>query len=361
MTAPQLSKIEKGTSDLRVSTVQGLLRAMGARFGDIADPNALEVSRKTLRKRAELAGVSNDVWDRLTSLTPSGQLTERLSRAFGWRPAEITEGILTTPRLSAAVRFKARRSGQAHDSPILHLGFEVARCVRSAGRQPEHRKPPSNPAQIRAEAVDNSGRVTLPSLLTWMWNRGIPVVPLLGRGGFSAAVWCLEEEPIVVMKEARDLAVYWLFDLAHELGHISLGHVTEEAVVDIEAPEIHSSDDSEESAASSFALDLLLPNHRQLISAVRTQSRGSYLRFKFAVEDVATQGNVSAGLLGMVAAYELRDIGEDKDRWGSASNLARADGPGRPVAETIAAVFLPVNEMSEVDAALIRGAVLTGN
>jgi hypothetical protein len=63
----------------------------------------------------------------------------------------------------------------------------------------------------------------------------------------------------------------------------------------------------------------------------------------------------------MVAAYELRDIGEDKDRWGSASNLARADGPGRPVAETIAAVFLPVNEMSEVDAALIRGAVLTGN
>src|SRR5581483_9757130 len=48
MSAPQLSKIESGKSDLRVSTVQSLLRAMGAELSDLAGPDALEVSRKAL-------------------------------------------------------------------------------------------------------------------------------------------------------------------------------------------------------------------------------------------------------------------------------------------------------------------------
>ena len=53
MTPPQLSKIEGGYSDLRVSTVQTLLRAVGASFADIAGPDALEFSQKSLRSRAQ--------------------------------------------------------------------------------------------------------------------------------------------------------------------------------------------------------------------------------------------------------------------------------------------------------------------
>ena len=39
MTPPQLSKIERGQSDLRISTVRALLRVMNASFADIAGPD----------------------------------------------------------------------------------------------------------------------------------------------------------------------------------------------------------------------------------------------------------------------------------------------------------------------------------
>jgi transcriptional regulator with XRE-family HTH domain/Zn-dependent peptidase ImmA (M78 family) len=359
MSAPQLSKIESGTSDLRVSTVQSLLRAMGAKLSDLSGPDALEVSRKTLRRRAEQAGVSNDVMDRLLTLPPRGFLVRTLARAFGWRPDGVAAGVLITPKLNFAVRLKAHQPGQPDESPLMHLAFEVAKVVRSGALTPPYREPPLDPTEIREEAKDETDQVTLASLLLWMWRRGIPVVPLLGRRGFSAAVWSVDGLPVVVLKEARDLAVYWLFDLAHELGHIVLGHVVDSALVDVDSPMPHSSADGEEDAASRFALDLLLPGHEELLANVRTQSRGSYLRFKFAVEAVAAQASVSAGLLGMVAAYELIEIGQDKDRWGSASNLARVDGRGRPTTEAVAAQFLPLDEMPELEAALIRAAVLT--
>ena len=360
MSAPQLSKIESGTSDLRVSTVQSLLRAMGAQMSDLAGPDALEISRRTLRKRAEQAGISVDVMDRLVSLPPRGFLVRTLSRAFGWPPESIVEGILQTPQPNVAVRLKAHHPDPL-ESPLIHLAYEVARAVQSGARAPEYEAPPTDPEQIRTEAKDGTDRVTLKSLLDWMWGRGIPVVPLLGKSGFSAAVWSIDSVPVVVLKEARDLAVYWLFDLAHELGHIVLRHISDSSLVDVDAPRPHSSTDADEIGASTFALDLLLPGHRQMLADVRAQSRGSHLRFKFAVEDVAASAGVSAGLLGMVAAYELADIGEDKDRWGSASNLAKVDGRGRPVAEAVAQSYLPLDELSEIDATLIKGAILTGS
>ena len=57
------------------------------------------------------------------------------------------------------------------------------------------------------------------------------------------------------------------------------------------------------------------------------------MRFKSAVERVAARANVSPGLLRMIAAYEITEVGQYKDRWGSATNLAKADGPGRPIVQ----------------------------
>ena len=297
--------------------------------------------------------------ERLVALSQRGFLVETLNRAFGWSPQGIVEGILQTPKLDVAVRLKAHQMGEPQESPLIHLGYEVARVVRSNAPSFEYQQPPSDPGEIWSQVKDDAGRVTLSTLLRWMWRQGIPVLPLLGRRGFSAAVWAIDGAPVVVLKEARDLAVYWLFDLAHELGHVALGHVSNEAIVDIDSPRPHSATDRDEDAASIFALDVVLPGHRQLLLDVRAESRGSYLRFKSAVETVAAQAGVSPGLLGMVAAYELSDIGEDKDRWGSASNLAKADGRGRPLAEIAAREFLNIDRMSETDQALIYSAVLT--
>ena len=56
MSPPQLAKIDKAESDLRISTLSAVLRALNADFGDIAGPDAPEVSMKAVRLNAQKSG-----------------------------------------------------------------------------------------------------------------------------------------------------------------------------------------------------------------------------------------------------------------------------------------------------------------
>jgi len=182
---------------------------------------------------------------------------------------------------------------------------------------------------------------------------------MAGRGDFSAAVWDASARPVIVLKESRELAVYWLFDLAHELAHLALGHVDQTGLIDVDSPAPSvGSPDSMEQAANDFALEILLPDHQELLQEVRREARGSHLRFKGAVASVADAAQVSPGLLGMVAAYALTEVGQDKDRWGSATNLARSDGGGREQVQKVARQFLSPGHLDPVDGVLIRQLVL---
>lgn len=363
MSAPQLSKIESGTFDLRVSTVQTLLRAMGATLADVSGPGALELSQRTIRRRAETFGVARDLIERILANVPRPVVPQVLARAFGWNFRDFVAGVASTPNLATTVRFKTTRLGEPTVSPLLTLAHVCSLIVDQHAHRAAYLGMPTEALQIREEAREKNGQVNLTSLLTWTWERGIAVVPLHGRGAFCAAVWQIGSAPAVVLKEMREPAVFWLFDLAHELGHIALGHIATEGIVDVDAPQPteHLGDDSDlqEHAANVFALRLLLGDHGALINAVRSEARGSYLRFKGAVATVAKRANVSAGLLGMVAAYELTDIGEAKDRWGSATNLALADGLGRPRVQEALESRLNLGDIPNLDRMLLGAAAIS--
>ena len=145
---------------------------------------------------------------------------------------------------------------------------------------------------------------------------------------------------------------YWLFDLAHELGHVALDHLGTAGLVDVSAP-LSATHDAQENAANAWALELLLPDHRQLIQRVREGTRGDYMRFKRTVETLAQKSNVSGGVLGLVSAFELPSIGEAKDRWGSATNIAKLEGTGRPLVEEALRSRIPINRLSRIDRQLI--------
>jgi transcriptional regulator with XRE-family HTH domain len=362
MSSPQLSKIESGTLDLRVSTVQALLRAMDSSFSDIAGPDALEVSQRTLRKRAVQAGVGRDLIERLLASAPRTAVPRLLSTAFGWTPEALMNGVPETPRLELGVRFKTAQANAPTESPIVNLARVASELVKRNAALGPFLGVTDDPRAIRPLASDQNGRVSLDSLLDWTWRRGIAVVPLVGKGAFCAAVWTVDDAPVVVLKEVRESAVFWLFDLAHELGHVALGHVSTEGIVDVDSPQPEAStdpnSDSEEREASRFATQLLLGEPERLLTDIRAETRGNYLRFKNAVAKVAIQHNVSPGLLGMVAAFEMTDIGEPKDRWGSATNLAVDDGSGRAVAVNALATRLRLAEMSELDDQLLRATVI---
>jgi transcriptional regulator with XRE-family HTH domain/Zn-dependent peptidase ImmA (M78 family) len=332
MSGPQLSRIESGSLDLRVSTIQSLLRAMNSSFADIAGPDAPEISQRSLSRIAIQAGVARDFMERILIEIPRDKVMKVLSQAFGWSTGAIASGIPGTIAPKPGILFKTVQRDPSVDSPMIHMAQVVSEVVDSHTKYLDFEGVPSGAIEIREQLISESG-ITLESLSQWMWRKGIPVVPLQGKGAFCAAVWKVDGKPVVTIKETRAPAVFWLFDLAHELGHIALGHVEKSSLVDIDgltsAGRNHTEIDGIEARASQFATELLLGKPDEILSEVRTLTRNNYLRFKNAVSDVATRHGISPGLLGMIAAFEMDDIGEPKDRWGSATNLAKADGKGR--------------------------------
>ena len=359
MPPAQLAKIESGTFDLRMSTVNSLLRAMGASLADISGRDVPEASAHEIGRRARTAGVPKDIVERIFAEVGRSDVVAALSRLFGWDSAGLLAGQVTNQRLAVPVQFKAGDAEAAASSPLLAMAYRVSEWITTSLELRAYGGIPADAQVLRAGALDRSGNLTLSSLTQWAWEAGVPVVPILGAGAFAAASWRVGNRPVIVVKDSRPFGAFWLFDLAHELGHVALGHVRDRGVVDIESPGGKKSTDVQEEAANQFALDILLPDHKELLAAIRQDARGDYMRFKFSVQRVAKRAGVSEGLLGMVAAYELTEVGQYKDRWGSASNLARPEGLGRAVVRDVLRQYIHAERLDTVELEVITAVVLS--
>ena len=126
---------------------------------------------------------------------------------------------------------------------------------------------PSSAAELRQWLLSSfpGNWLSLRNLLLACWSSGVPVVYLaeLGDGVSKMDGMVVEAmgRPVVVLSKASGLWAWQLFILAHEVGHIALGHVeTDEILID---EEIGSSSyamedgDLDERAADAFAIELL--------------------------------------------------------------------------------------------------------
>jgi transcriptional regulator with XRE-family HTH domain len=360
MTPQQLANIEAGQSDMRLSTVRSLLRAMGAGFADIAGSEAPEMPTKELAKRASGLGIPRPVVDYIAQTVGHHNVPKALDRIFG----PISGALLTGGEVSLApvggVRFKSGAEKASPESALVPLAQFLSKVVAAAAPVTAVSSVPHDPAALRKQLIEDRGSVTLDALLDWCWSAGIVVLPVRVNGAFAAAAWIEDGRPVIVLKDSRSPAVFWLFDLAHELGHIALGHVTEAGVVDgdLRRPD---PDDREERAANDYALDLLVPDHAQLITDVRHRLRGKNEpeNWKWDVKAVAEDAGHSAGLFATIAAFAMRDVAREQDRWGSAQNLARPEGEGRPRVERAFAEHVDLKRLPTFEALLVK-ALTTG-
>lgn len=355
MTAPQLSKIEMGETDMRISTVRSLLRAMDADFGDVAGEDAPEHSKLDVLRAAKRRGIPKELVERLLGVIPRKERSPFWERYFG-QPLSglVADEPVPTPQL--ALSFKARQDQLPEASPLLHLALNAASLAAAVAPRPKTRRLPDDPQAARELFRDDSGKVTLVSLLRESWEAGVIALPMaIGRGGFSALAAVIDDRPTIVLNDARKEQVFWLFVLAHELGHHARGHVRRGAIVDVDAPDPRDRD-RHEHEANDYALRLLLPNYRELVAEVRAEAQGprAKVRFKFAVEDVARAHGVDTALLAMIAAYELTDVAEAKDRWGSATNIAKLEPPAADVARSVVSDYLDLDRLQGYEAALLR-------
>ncbi len=95
------------------------------------------------------------------------------------------------------------------------------------------------------------------TLLDYCWEIGIPVIFIknLPSPKMQGLALQLHGKPVIILTSNHQHG-YLVFHLAHELGHIVLGHVTnEEWVIDKTITEAN--DDNQEVAANQFALEIL--------------------------------------------------------------------------------------------------------
>ena len=150
-----------------------------------------------------------------------------------------------------------------HDrlAPAIHTAMEVAAAVVRNLRPGALPDLPADDALQWRESLqqDSTDPIYLQNVLTDMWRRGIPVLPLekFPTPSFQGLACIVGGRPVVVLGHKHDQPARVAFITAHEAGHIAAGDCSPEGPVvdaDMNVPD----DNSIEWRADRYAQRLLL-------------------------------------------------------------------------------------------------------
>jgi len=196
----------------------------------------------------------------------------------------------------------------AEREAIISYGTSLARTILSA--VPERPAADLGAVGLRSRLLADGPFVSLPDLLSFCWAIGVPVIhlkvfPLKAKRMCAMTVRVLDRHAILLAKESKfpaQLAYY----VAHELGHIALGHLASNpAVIDFKDPlRAGRGADPEETAADRYALELLTGDPEpQVATEARTYSAAALAK---AVLETAPEVRVEAGMLALCFGHFTR-------------------------------------------------------
>ena len=121
--------------------------------------------------------------------------------------------------------------------------------------------------EVRKQILSSFPTVTMEGLLDFCWKNGIPTVHVnkfpKNQKKFDGMVGYFYERPVITVCQKRKSAAWLSFTIAHELGHIVKGHITEYAIVDEKIrpsdSEVNETEgiDDREIESNEFALEVL--------------------------------------------------------------------------------------------------------
>lgn len=219
-----------------------------------------------------------DWWDDDVAASPAGfqSAAMRLARLFSLRFSSLAgEGpaeFALTPRC-----FKRQNHIDIDRLDLASsLAFLACRLTLRAFERPFTSESLSA-ADLRERLLERGNPwVDFQGLVDLCWELGIPVVfaPSLPSPKMQGLALKIEGRPAIVLTSGRKYG-YLVFDLAHELGHIILGHVSDKSWVIDQKIDAHAKDEDAQSIdieleANRFALELLTDNpHTQFSSRFR--------------------------------------------------------------------------------------------
>ncbi|MDR6332334.1 hypothetical protein GGQ86_000781 [Xanthobacter flavus] len=275
----------------------------------------MDFDSSNLRRGLREAGLSNQVidaawpswWSEELASDPSGRAELRfaLARKLGISPRGL---------LGERVEFIWK-----DDAKFKHLSTEdAAQCAALAsfgvaiGRL-LIRGTPTGPnisgldASILREALLSSQPyVDLLGLLSLCWSVGIPVVHLrvfpLDTKSMHAMVVKVDGRYAVLLGREASYPAPLAFTLAHELGHVARGHLSDApALVDLKDPATATDGDAQEKEADEFALSVLTGSSNPTI--ITTTHSYNAPTLAAAVIRAAGQYSIEPGTLALCLAH----------------------------------------------------------
>ncbi|GDX40710.1 hypothetical protein LBMAG21_10020 [Armatimonadota bacterium] len=214
-------------------------------------------------KKYVLGKVLPDWWEDCIAENPAGyqQAAMLLSRNLRLdlrtlldENATIHQRTLETPK------YKLR--GQDTEDTVrvaTCIAYRAAQLACHALPTPYAELPPTAMAIRNAILATGASCIGFEALLDYCWLNGIPVLHIsefpkdAHKPHALAAI--VDGRPAIVLCKHTDYSAWLLFHLAHELGHIALGHLQGKTIlVDVE---IKGDTDTEEKEANQFAVELL--------------------------------------------------------------------------------------------------------
>src|SRR5262249_9893578 len=229
-------------------------------------------------------------------------------------------------------KFKNLGTTTEREQAILaSFGTAVGRCALSA--TPLVALPPIANAQAVRDAILRQARfVDLTELLTFCWRTGIPVIQLrvfpLRQKRMQAMTVKVKGRYAVLLGYESKYHARMAYILAHELGHIILGHLeNSESLLDMDDPLTAEDLDAEEVEAGRAAFVLLAGRDDPQVQANIPSYRAAQVAQ--AARDAADREGIEPGILALC-------LGHTMGNWQETFGALKMISPGvQPVGDQI--------------------------
>jgi transcriptional regulator with XRE-family HTH domain/Zn-dependent peptidase ImmA (M78 family) len=282
------------------------------------------------------------------------RIADMLSRVFKWQPSDIFGGgsLSIQSELAPSFKMPKKRDADFAKAYTIYAHYLSLVTVEFVSDIPVQ-KVPDDPLCVKKEVASQESGLTLRNLLNFIWDLGIPVLPLNDPGAFHGACWRINGRNVIVVKQKSPYETRWIFDLAHELYHASqVPSDMSRSVVDIFDDFPDYSESQEEISASDYAGKLTLgPFAEKYANECIDEARGKLELMRGAVIKVAEKYKIDVGFLANYLAFRLSIQGVNW--WGTANNLQCANTNPWIIARDIFLERVDLSKVNKIDRELI--------
>lgn len=224
----------------------------------------IRLTKKTGYSNSVIQAAWPEWWSTAAEASPSAQAELRFSvaRKLGLDPRSLVDEEGPHFMWDDSAKYKNFKGDERERLAITSFGASVSRMLLDG--VPSYAVLQGLDAgTLHASILNSQKYVRFQDLLALLWSIGVPTIhlqvhPLAAKHMCAMSVSINDRYAVLLAKDAKYPAST-AFHLAHEIGHIVLGHVEQDsAVIDMEDPvEYAHQGDEEEDFADQFALELL--------------------------------------------------------------------------------------------------------